>query len=121
MQSWAAFHQRQGPKDTFIAGLETVQALLPETGFAVGEWSIADAAVAPFLGRAEVALQGDLGSWEKGVGPETYKEVFESERFARIVKYWRDNEARESWKKTWNEVRSLLIGRAKSRGLNIGF
>ena len=96
MQSWAAFHQRQGPKDAFIAGLETVQALLPETGFAVGEWSIADAAVTPFLGRAEVALQGDLGSWEKGVGPETYREVFESERFARIVKYWRDNEARES-------------------------
>ena len=32
-------------------------------------------------------------------------EIFEGERFARLIKYWRDNQARDSWKKTFNEVR----------------
>lgn len=84
--------------------------MLPDTGFAVGEWSIADAAIAPQFGRVLVRLREDFGSWEKGLGPEMYKDIVEGERFARWMRYWRDNEARESWKKTWDDVRLNLIG-----------
>lgn len=109
IKSWIGFQKGQGTKEEFFAGLEATQNLLPETGFAVGEWSIADVAVAPQFGRVEVALREDLGPWEEGVGPDMYKVVFEGTRFARWVRYWRDIEARESWKKTWDEVRSRLL------------
>ena len=105
--TWADF-QRKNVKEPFIAGLETIQSLLPATGFAVGAWSLADASVAPILGRAEVALREDIGVWAAGEGPATYKEIFEGERFARLVKYWRASQARDSWKKTWNEVRIVF-------------
>lgn len=82
--------------------------MLPEKGFAVVEWSIADAAVTPLFGSIQVALREDLGSWEKGLGPEMYKDIFEGRRFARWLRYWRDNEARQSWKKVWDEA-SLKI------------
>ncbi|VDB83127.1 unnamed protein product [Peniophora sp. CBMAI 1063] len=102
--AWSEFQARKGPKDAFLTALEAVQALLPQSGFAIGEWSIADASVAPILGRVEVALREDIGSWAAGEGPATYKEVFEGQKFARLVKYWRDNQARESWKKSFNEA-----------------
>ncbi|KZV74998.1 hypothetical protein PENSPDRAFT_731949 [Peniophora sp. CONT] len=107
--AWAEFQARKGSKEPFLAGLEAVQSLLPESGFAIGEWSIADASVAPIIGRAEVALREDLGSWAAGEGTALYKEIFEGERFARLAKYWRDNQARESWKKTFNEPGYLQV------------
>ncbi|VDB83126.1 unnamed protein product [Peniophora sp. CBMAI 1063] len=107
--AWGAYQWLKGSKDAFIAGLEAVQSLLPESGFAVGEWSIAEASIAPILGRAEATLRADTGAWAAGEGPVTYKEVFEGERFARIVQYWRDIQARDSWKKTFNEAGYIEI------------
>ena len=102
--AWDDFPQREGSKEPFLAVLDVVQSLLPETGFVVGEWSIADASIAPFIGRAEVALREDFGAWQEGEGPVAYKEVFEGERFGRLAQYWRNSKARESWK-TFDEVR----------------
>ncbi|KZV74999.1 hypothetical protein PENSPDRAFT_662016 [Peniophora sp. CONT] len=117
---WSGFQQRNGhgPKELFLTGLETVQSLLPESGFVIGEWSIADASVAPILARAEIALHEDLVSWDEGEGPALHKEIFEGERFARLVKYLRDNQARESWKKTFNAVRPHLCGTASAKLTN---
>ncbi|KZV75006.1 hypothetical protein PENSPDRAFT_748849 [Peniophora sp. CONT] len=107
IRSWLMFHKGEGSKEDVFIGLKTMQNLLPEKGFAVGEWSIADAAVAPLFGWAQVALREGLGSYEEGAGPEMYREIFEGERFGRWVEYWRENEARESWKNTWDEARLL--------------
>ena len=54
-----------------IKGFKEIQALLPETGFAVGEWSLADAAIAPFIAWLFVALENDLGLYAPGEGPKT--------------------------------------------------
>lgn len=103
----ALFVKGEGP-DVLFAGLEAVQALLPKEGFAIGQWSIADAAIQPFLGRIELYLRSDVGKFAEGEGPKLYKEIFESERFARVAKYINELLARDGWKKTWDEVRSLL-------------
>ncbi|VDB83115.1 unnamed protein product [Peniophora sp. CBMAI 1063] len=111
--SWIAFHKDQGTKEALLDAFETFQSLLPETGFAVGDWSIADACVAPGIGRLEVILREDLGSWEKGVGLELHKELFGGQRFPRFVRYLRDLQARNSWKSTWDETRFVEYRRKR--------
>ncbi|TFY69787.1 hypothetical protein EVG20_g3005 [Dentipellis fragilis] len=90
--------------DAILKDLKTLQKLLPPgSGFAVGDFSIADAAVAPFIGRLEVYLRNDLGMFAAGEGPKMYKEIFESAEFARLQQYWKDVVARPSFKATFDE------------------
>ncbi|KAA1480035.1 hypothetical protein DENSPDRAFT_862107 [Dentipellis sp. KUC8613] len=95
-----------GSSDVPIKGLRSLQALLPPGGgFAVGpEFSIADAAVAPFLGRIELYLRTDIGKFPVGEGPKLYKQVFEGADFARLQQYWKDISTRPSFKATYDEV-----------------
>ncbi|KAI9456840.1 hypothetical protein BJY52DRAFT_1187674 [Lactarius psammicola] len=76
--------------DTFIAALAEIQELLPPAAqFAVGDhFTIADAAIAPFLGRWELQLRNDISNFEKGAASRVYEELFQSERFARLQKYF---------------------------------
>ncbi|KAH9051936.1 hypothetical protein EDB87DRAFT_1582050 [Lactarius vividus] len=66
-----AFYLRGESPDTFIAAVAEIQELLPPAAqFAVGDhFTIADAALAPFLGRWELLLRNDLGKFEEGTGP----------------------------------------------------
>lgn len=102
--AWEDFPQREGSLKPFLAVLETILSLLPDTGYVAGEWSIADASVAPFIGRTEVALREDTGAWEAGKGLAAYQEVFEGEHFARLAQYWHDSKERGSWRQTFDEV-----------------
>ncbi|VDB83114.1 unnamed protein product [Peniophora sp. CBMAI 1063] len=111
--SWIAFLKNPASTEALIEGFEALQSLLPETGFAVGEWSIADASIAPGLGRVEAVLREDLGSWEKGVGSKMHKDIFYGEHFERLSRYWRDIEARESWQRTWDEASFIGYYRKK--------
>ena len=99
----------EGP-DALFRGLEEIQSLLPpEGGFAVGEkWSIADAAITPFLGRTDLLLRNDIGKYPVGEGPKVHAEIFQGARFARLQKYFADVTARESWQKTFFPVRVCL-------------
>nr|VWP01031.1 Extracellular lipase (EC [Ganoderma boninense] len=57
------------PADALFALFEAVQALLPPAGFAVGDgWSIADIAAAPFLVRALMLLEHEIGTYPVGEG-----------------------------------------------------
>ena len=107
----ALFMRGEGP-DALFAGLEAVQALLPKEGFAIGQWSIADAAIQPFLGRIELLLRNDVGKFAEGEGPKLYKEIFENDKFARVAKYIKELLARDSWKVTWDEVRISFVLRS---------
>jgi len=91
----------EGHEQLFDA-LEKVQALLPpDGGFAVGkEFTIADAAIAPFLGRLEVVLKGVVDD-EQGV--KTLQRLQTDPKFERYRRYWADLKARESYKKTFDE------------------
>ncbi|KAL1941828.1 hypothetical protein VTO73DRAFT_6828 [Trametes versicolor] len=97
------YAQATSPEKTLLDGLDAFQARLPATGFAVGEWSNADSAVAPFLLRAELLLKNDLGTYPVGEGKKLY-EVLQGPRFARLRKYLEDVKEHPTIKTTWDEA-----------------
>ncbi|KAA1480034.1 hypothetical protein DENSPDRAFT_855654, partial [Dentipellis sp. KUC8613] len=102
------FVLRGAAPDALVKDFKMLQRLLPPSGgFAVGDFSFADAAVAPFLVRAELYLRNDIGKFNEGEGIRLYKQVFESAQFAWLQQYWKDIVARPSIKATFNEVSSL--------------
>ena len=116
--AYVSYFVRQGdsPEDLYTA-LEYLQSLLPSQGFAVGEYSLADIAIAPFLGRARVFLLNDLGKNRvAGEGAKVW-EAITTGKFARFGKYINDLFERESYKATFDEV-SLGICQ---RGANLTF
>ncbi|KIM36713.1 hypothetical protein M413DRAFT_449051 [Hebeloma cylindrosporum] len=82
-----------------LTAIEAIQKLLPEEGYAVGEWSIADAAVTPFFARAEVAFKNDLGKYEEGKGKATWAKLETDEKYARFRKYFADLKSRKASKR----------------------
>ncbi|RDX43147.1 hypothetical protein OH76DRAFT_1488044 [Lentinus brumalis] len=95
--------------DKLASALGHIQKLLPDTGpFAVGEWSIADAAAAPFLARTWMLLEHDIGKYPHGEGKSTL-EVLRGPKFARIAKYLEDIRSRASFAATWDENAQLAI------------
>ncbi|KAG6916933.1 hypothetical protein DXG01_004620 [Tephrocybe rancida] len=94
---------RGEPAEKLLTAIEKVQSLLPAEGFAVGpEFTIADAALVPFLARIEVALGNDFGAFEEGTGPKTLEVLDTDAKFARYRKYFSDIKARESYQKTFD-------------------
>ena len=109
----AAFNEvffKQAPKEDLYAAVEHMQGLLPPAGgFAVGEWSIADAAFLPILLRTLVVLELNpaMSQFAPGVPAEVLTTLKEAPRFARIQKYLEENLARPGVKKSWDPVRVL--------------
>lgn len=98
------------PVSKLLTTVESLQALLPAEGFVVGpEFTIADASIAPFLGRMEVLLKNDVGAYDEGTGLAAWQTFQTEEKYARIRKYFDDIKARESFKATFAEVSSLLL------------
>ncbi|KZT64292.1 glutathione S-transferase [Daedalea quercina L-15889] len=89
-------------RDAFVAAVDAIQGLLPERGFAIGDFSIADIAVAPFLARAYVALGNDIGAYEPGEGARVL-DTLQQPRFARFQQYWADLQARPSFQATFDK------------------
>ncbi|KAH9849004.1 thioredoxin-like protein [Lenzites betulinus] len=102
------YAKSEGAEKTLLDGLEAVQARLPPTGFAVGEWSNADAAVGPFVVRGFMLLKNDLGTYPAGKGIKLYEEL-QGPKFARLRKYAEDVQERPSFKATWDEAAQLAI------------
>jgi len=82
--------------------IELIQNLLPAEGYAVGEWSIADAAVTPFFARAEATIGNDIGKFEEGKGKETWAKIENDEKYARFKRYFSDIKSRDSFKETFH-------------------
>ena len=98
-----------------MGAVEFIQQLLPEEGFAVGKWSIADAAVTPFLARGEVILKNDIGKYEEGKGKAAWAKVESDPKYARFRKYLADVKSRDSFKETFYPVGfSLLLSDLQS-------
>ncbi|EDR06897.1 uncharacterized protein LACBIDRAFT_299218 [Laccaria bicolor S238N-H82] len=87
--------------------IETIQALLPAEGYAVGEYTIADAAITPLFARANVALKNDIGAYDAGEGVRVYNILQSDPKFARFRKYYDDVTARDTFKETFHEVSSF--------------
>ena len=102
---WAAFLIRGEKAEQLFKGLEAIQLLLPDNyTYAVSDdFTIADAAIAPFLARLEVALKNDIGAYKEGEGKKAW-EVYHSDRFAILRKYFEIIKARPSFQATFDEV-----------------
>ncbi|KAG6843460.1 hypothetical protein H0H93_000918, partial [Arthromyces matolae] len=58
---------RGEPVEKVLESIEKIQSLLPNEGYAIGsQFTIADAAVAPFLARLEVILAEGIGAFDAG-------------------------------------------------------
>ena len=90
--------------ENVLSGIEAIQNLLPEEGYAIGKWSIADAALTPFLARAEVLLKNDIGKYEEGKGKALWAKVETDPKYARFRKYLADVKGRDSFKETFYPV-----------------
>ena len=97
----------EGGKEKLLKAIGDIQALLPTEGYAVGEWSIADAALTPFLGRLFLALENDIGAYPEGEGPKTLTDIRQNQNFARFAKYAQDVTSRASFKQTFDEVSTV--------------
>lgn len=106
---FAAFVMRGDSPEGLLAGFQAVQDLLPKEGLALGgnQFTIADAAFLPFLGRTELLLRTGVGKYQAAEGKKVYSQLFEDAKFARLQKYFKDATQRESWK-TFYTVSGLL-------------
>lgn len=89
------------PAEALLQALEKLQGALPPTGFAVGEWSIADAGVAPFLSHLFLYLKEGLGKYSVEDRDAMRDALFVSERFSRLRQYVEDVRARPGFQKAW--------------------
>ncbi|KAH9917116.1 thioredoxin-like protein [Epithele typhae] len=80
-----------------------------EGGFVFGEWSMAEIAAVPFLVRALMCLEHDIGKYPAGEGRKVWEEYASSEKFARMRKYMVDVSARPALKVTWKVEEQLPI------------
>ncbi|KAI1781610.1 hypothetical protein LXA43DRAFT_1105631, partial [Ganoderma leucocontextum] len=91
------------PTDGVFAALDEFQRKLPSSGgFAVGEWSIADAALVPILLRMEHLWRLKPFTIREAEADKAL-ETLNSPRFARLRQYVADNKKRGSVAKTWDE------------------
>lgn len=109
MGAWYGSLTRGEDPAAVSKAVETIQNLLPAEGYAVGEWSIADAAVTPFFARAEITLKNDLGKYEEGKGKAVWEALENDPKYARFRKYFNDVKNRASFKETFHPVRHLSI------------
>ncbi|KAF8886807.1 hypothetical protein BD779DRAFT_1529794 [Infundibulicybe gibba] len=93
--------------EALLKGIEAFQGLLPtheEGKFLAGHsFTIADAALAPFLARMDVTLKNDCGVFEEGAGKKVYDILVSDPAYARYRQYLSDIKARDSFKKTFDE------------------
>ncbi len=89
---------------SLLQTLETLQGMLPDEGFVVGEWSIADAAFIPSLLFINVFANSGVGYWVKLEHGDKVKAELESPRFARLRKYLDEWKERPSLKAAWDQV-----------------
>jgi len=113
-EAFVAFFYRGEAPDNFVAAVTEIQELLSPSGFAVGNhFTIADAALAPFVGRWELNLRNDVGKYAEGTGPRIHELLFRSERFARLQKFYDNITSRQSYKTSFDS--EYLLSRAKAK------
>ncbi|PSR74370.1 hypothetical protein PHLCEN_2v9878 [Hermanssonia centrifuga] len=103
-----------GDPEQLVQALEHLQSLLPPTGFAVGEYSLADIAIAPFLGRLHLNLANDLGGFPEGKGEgERILKLLQSPKLARFQEYTKALLERPSFVATFDKDHILQSGKKR--------
>ena len=106
--AWRAAFLRGEDPSVLLGALEELQTRLPaEGGFVCGRWGIAEMAAAPFLVRAWMMLEHDIGKYPPGEGKKVM-DALQGEKYARIRRYVEDIKAYPSFKQSWDEVCAVL-------------
>ncbi len=91
------------PAEGLLQALGKFQSALPPTGFAIGQYSIADCAVAPFLVRMMLFFRRGLGGYTYEEGDKV-RQALSGEEYARFRTYIQDLTERPSFHVSWDEV-----------------
>ena len=99
-----------GDPAPLVDALVHLQALLPPQGFAIGEFSAADIAIAPFIARTELNLENDLGGFPAGKGEgQRILELIRSPKLARWQEYSKAVLAHPAVASTFDRVSSPRV------------
>ena len=93
-----------GPKEAVYDALESLQRLLPASGYLVGDWSIGDAVLIAVYLRLLVLLELKVPTMAPEVAEEALETLRTSKRFARLRGWQELNVSRPSVIKTWDVV-----------------
>lgn len=98
--------------EAFFEALDAIQDQLPPVGegkYIFGdEFTLADIAVAPFLGRSVlIQLRHGIGKFDKEEAKRGW-ELFQGPKYERLRQYIDDITARPSWQSTFDEVRGKI-------------
>ncbi|EMD37329.1 hypothetical protein CERSUDRAFT_83086 [Gelatoporia subvermispora B] len=87
--AWRGYFAEGKPSESLLTALEEVQALLPPSGYAIGEWSIADASIVPILARMDVVIELDhpFCGWREGEA-RSVLDTIHGPRFARLRQFY---------------------------------
>lgn len=91
------------PADGLLQALSKFQSALPPTGFAAGQYSIADCIVAPFLVRMMLFFRRGLGGYTYEEGDKV-RQALAGEEYVRFRTYIEDLTKWPSFQVSWDEV-----------------
>ncbi|KIJ49537.1 hypothetical protein M422DRAFT_27900 [Sphaerobolus stellatus SS14] len=116
LPAFNSFVYSDGTAENVIKGLEALQAeLVPGVKYAVSDsFTIADAAVAPFLGRLDLLLSNDVGVYEEGAGKKVHEVLSTDKRFERLWNYTQALKERPSIKSTFPAEDILAHGKTRT-------
>lgn len=91
-----------------LQSIDALQSLLsPNEKYAVGdEVTLADITVFPFFLRTEISLGGDHGAYDEGCGKKVWEMLMTDEKYALFRNYYGALKARDTFKSSYDEVRS---------------
>ncbi|KAI0644027.1 hypothetical protein C8Q79DRAFT_1011844 [Trametes meyenii] len=96
--------------ESVLPSLEAFQGLLAPSGFAIGQWSMADVVVAPMIVRLMRLARYEIGKYPMGEGKRLLKALSEP-RFARFMQYYESLWDRPSVRATWDEHTNVKMWR----------
>ncbi|KAF8578035.1 hypothetical protein K439DRAFT_1648910 [Ramaria rubella] len=105
VSAYYAFALRGESGEGLIKAFGTVQELLPpDAKYAVSnDFTNADVAAAPFLGRLELTLRNDLGVFAPGEGKKIHELLSKDTKFKKLWSYIQAVKERKSFKDTFFE------------------
>ncbi|GJE93726.1 glutathione S-transferase family protein [Phanerochaete sordida] len=92
-----------GDPEPLLAALERLQALLPPTGFAIGEFSAADIAIAPQIIRSELSFEHNLIGPSGSQDGQRILALMREPRLARWAEYRKAIQAHPAVRSTFDE------------------
>ncbi|KAH7908516.1 glutathione S-transferase C-terminal-like protein [Hygrophoropsis aurantiaca] len=98
-----AWSKGQETVENVLKGVDTIQDLLSESGeFAVGNtYTIADAAIIPFIAGLKISYENDIGNYTPGEGHRLGSEL-QKTQYAKFMRYSQSMLERQSTKDTFD-------------------